>query len=92
VEAGGRFSEAMLRSGIFRQAEAGMVATGESAGSVEKMLAKVADYSVMEVESVVHRLPFIARLAFYAVGGVVTAIAAGLAWKAYFAAIFRAFE
>jgi type II secretory pathway component PulF len=92
VEGGGRFSEAMRRSGVFRESEAGMVATGESAGSVEEMLAKVADYSAMEVESAVHRLPFIARLAFYAVGGLVTVIAAGLAWKAFYMAIFRAFE
>src|SRR5438093_2018374 len=92
VEAGGRFSEAMRRSGIFRDAEAGMVATGEAAGSVEEMLAKVADYAAMEVESAVHRLPFIARVVFYTVGGLVTAIAAGMAWKAFYVAIFRAFE
>ena len=92
VEAGGRFSEAMGRSGIFGDAEAGMVATGEAAGSVEEMLAKVADYAAMEVESAVHRLPFIARVVFYTVGGLVTAIAAGMAWKAFYVAIFRAFE
>ena len=31
-------------------------------------------------------------LSFTFVGGVVTAIAAGLAWKAYFAAMFHAFD
>ena len=90
--AGGRFSEAMRRSGVFRDAEAGMVATGESAGSVEEMLAKVADYAASEVEAAVHRLPVIARMAFLIVGALVTAIAAGMAWKAFYTAIFRAFS
>jgi general secretion pathway protein F len=92
VNGGGRFSEAMRRSGIFRDAEAGMVATGEAAGSVEEMLAKVADYASIDVEAAVHRLPFVARVVFLLLGGVVTAVAAGLAWKAYFAAMFHAFE
>jgi general secretion pathway protein F len=92
VTAGGRFSEAMRRSGVFRDAEAGMVATGESAGSVEEMLSKVADYAASEVEAAVHRLPVIARMAFLLVGALVTAIAAGMAWKAFYTAIFRAFS
>jgi type II secretory pathway component PulF len=92
VNAGGRFSEAMRRSGVFRDHEAGMVATGESAGSVEELLAKVADFEAMEVEAAVHRLPFIARLTFLVVGALVTAVAAGMAWKAFYMAIFRAFS
>jgi general secretion pathway protein F len=92
VNAGGRFSEAMRRSGIFRDHEAGMVATGESAGSVEEMLGKVADYEATEVEAAVHRLPFIARLAFLVIGALVTVIAAGMAWKAFYMALFRAFS
>jgi len=92
VNAGGRFSEAMRRSSVFRDHEAGMVATGESAGSVEELLAKVADFEAMEVEAAIHRLPFIARFTFLVVGALVTAVAAGMAWKAFYMAIFRAFS
>jgi general secretion pathway protein F len=92
VESGASFSEAMRRSGVFGEAEAGMVATGETAGSVEEMLAKVADYQSGEVESAVRRLPYIARVVFLLVGGVVTAIAVGMAYRAYFGAIIHAFD
>lgn len=92
VEGGGPFSEAMRRSGVYREAEAGMVASGETVGSVEEMLGKVADYQAMEVESALHRLPIIARMIFLGLGGLVTAIALGIAYRAYYGAIFRAFE
>jgi general secretion pathway protein F len=92
VEGGGRFSDAMRRSGVFGEAEAGMVASGESAGSVEEMLAKVADYQAVEVESALKRLPIITRIVFFAVGGLVTVIAVATAYRAFYEAIFRAFE
>jgi general secretion pathway protein F len=92
VEAGGPFSEAMRHSGVFGDPEAGMVATGESTGNVEEMLEKVADYESTEVESAIRRLPIVAQLVCLAVGGVVTAIAVAMAYRAFYTALFRAFE
>jgi general secretion pathway protein F len=92
VEAGGRFSEAMRRSGVFGEAEAGMVASGETVGSVEEMLAKVADYQAGEVESALQRLPIFARMIFLGLGGLVTVIAVATTYRAFYGAIFRAFE
>lgn len=92
VEGGGRFSEAMRRSGVFREPEAGMVGSGETAGSVEEMLGKVADYGSGEVEAVLHRLPIIARTIFLAVGATVTGIAVVLAYRSFYTAILQAFE
>lgn len=91
VQSGGRFSEAMCRSGLFHEAEGGMVATGETTGSLEEMLAKLADYHAMEVEGAVHRFPVIARMLFLAIGGLVTVLALAVAYRAYFSAMFRAF-
>jgi general secretion pathway protein F len=92
VEAGGRFSEAMRRSGVFRDTEAGMIATGETTGNVEEMLAKVADYEHGEVGSALHRLPIVAHLVCLAVGGVVTAVAVGTATRAVYTSIMHAFD
>ena len=92
MESGGRFSDAMRRSGVFRDSEAGMVATGETAGSVEEMLAKVADFETMEVEAALHRLPIVARFVFLAVGAVITTIAVGMATRSFYMAILHAFD
>jgi general secretion pathway protein F len=92
VESGGPFSEAMRRSGVYGEAESGMVASGETVGSVEEMLSKVADYHAGEVESALQRLPIIARMIFLGLGGLVTAIAVATAYRAFYGAIFRAFE
>ena len=89
---GGRFSEAMRRSGLYGDAEAGMVGTGETAGSVEEMLGKVADHGAAEVEAALRRLPVVTRVVTFALGALITGVAFCAAVYTYFTSLFRAFE
>jgi type II secretory pathway component PulF len=89
VEAGGRFSEALVAAGVCTPLEAGLVANGEFSGQVEESLDRVAESYHWQLEGALRRLPTAAHMLGYAVAAPFVLYVIARFYQSYFASMFQ---